>query len=103
MLELKSNCNQKVIKTVETYLPPINAEVTDFQTIYTYLRYLQNLASVANMPYVNVTLDVGAFKLVWNYSEDFQNVIIHFGDFHFMKENLKVFYGNNFIFQEGKF
>ena len=42
------------------------------------------------MPFVNVTLDVGAamnaFKVVWNYPETFSNVVIHLGDFHLMKE-----------------
>jgi len=46
------------------------------------------------MKYVNVTLDVGAamnaFKTVWQYPIRFKNVIIHLGDFHFMKENFTV-------------
>ena len=55
-------------KTVMTYLPPINSKVTEFDTIYRYFEYLQQLAAEANMPYVNITLDVGAamsaFKLL---------------------------------------
>ena len=47
-----------------------------------------------DMPYVNVTLDCGAamnaFKLVWNYPTVFDNIIIHLGDFHFMKEIFSV-------------
>ena len=81
-------------KTVMTYLPPINGKVTNFDTISQYLCYLQQLASEVNMPYVNVTLDVGAamnaFKLIWNFPDQFANVIIHCGDFHFMKENFAV-------------
>lgn len=46
------------------------------------------------MVYVNVTLDVGAainaFKTIWHYPEKFKNVVIHLGDFHFMKENFQV-------------
>ena len=46
------------------------------------------------MPYVNITLDVGAavsaFKLLWNYPERFGNVIIHLGGFHFIKENFSL-------------
>ena len=42
------------------------------------------------MPFVNVTLNYGAavnaFKLVRNYPDIFDNVVIHLGDFHFMKE-----------------
>ena len=50
---------QNLCKTVATYLPPINAKVTEFSTIFTYLEYLQNLARQANMKYTNVTLDCG--------------------------------------------
>ena len=53
---MKSIAFRKVTKTVETYLPPINSKVTDYRTIFNYLRYLQHLASDVNMPYVNVTL-----------------------------------------------
>ena len=55
---------------------------------------MQKLAEEVNMPYVNVTLDVGAAvnacKLCWNYPERFKNVLIHLGDFHFLKENFNV-------------
>lgn len=47
-------------KTVVRYLPPIESKVTEFPTIYRYLLYLQRLSREVNMPYVNVTLDVGA-------------------------------------------
>ena len=60
-------------KTLIKYLPPINAKVTEFETIKRYLVYMQKLADEANMPYVNVTLDVGAavnaYKVIWNYPE----------------------------------
>ena len=46
------------------------------------------------MPFVNITLDLGsamsAYKVVWNYPNIFSNVIIHLGDFHFMKEAFAV-------------
>ena len=81
-------------------------------TIYKYLEYLQVLASEVNMPYVNVTLDVGAAmnaeRVLWNYPLKFKNVLIHLGDFHFMKENFgvigKIVKGSGFediIFQAG--
>ena len=72
--------NKSLKKTVMTYLPPINSKVTKFDTIARYLEYPQQLAAEANMPYMNITLDVGAamsaFKLLWNYPEKFGNVII---------------------------
>ena len=71
----------KVVKAIETYFPPINAKVTDYQTIQKYLQSLQDLAVQANMPFVNVTLDVGAamnaFLVTWNDSKKFDKVIIH--------------------------
>ena len=62
--------------------------------IYQYLTNLQFLASEVNMPYVKVTLDVGAAmdaeRVLWNYPSKFKNVIIHLGDFHFMGESFGV-------------
>ena len=55
---------------------------------------MQSLAKCVNMPFVNVILDVGAAvsacKLIWNYPNVFSNVIVHLGDFHFMKEIFNV-------------
>ena len=89
-----TNPNLVIHKTVETYLPPINAKVTDYGTIQKYLQYLQNLSTVVNMPYVNVTLDVGAamnaYLVTWNAPDRLSNVIIHLGSFHFLKENFQV-------------
>ena len=90
----KTKLTSPLKKTVMTYLPPINLKVTEFDTIYRYFEYLQQLAAEANMPSVNISLDVGAamsaFKLLWNYPEKFGNVIIHLGDFHFIKENFSL-------------
>ena len=89
-----NNENTEIKKTVETFLPPITSKVTEFSTIQKYLSYLQNLSESVNMPYVNVTLDVGAaisaYKTIWNFPEMYKNVIIHLGSFHFLKENFQV-------------
>lgn len=96
MLKLREKSVNKssLKKTVESYLPPITTKVTDFKTIHQYMTYLQALANEVNMPYVNITLDVGAainaYKLLWSRHITFSNIIIHLGDFHFMKENFKV-------------
>jgi hypothetical protein len=83
--------NNTVQKTLTTYLPPINAKVTEFSTINQYLTYMQKLANEVNMPYVNVCLDLGAamnaYKFIWNFPLKFNDVVIHLGDFHFIKEN----------------
>ena len=69
--------------------------------------------NLTDMPSVNVTLDVGAAamnakRVLWKYSSKSQNVIIHLGDFYFMKENFgvigKTVKGSGFrdiIFQAG--
>ena len=46
------------------------------------------------MPYINVTLDVGAainaYKYIWNHKEEYKNAVVHLGSFHFIKENFQV-------------
>ena len=85
---------QNFKQTIETYLPPITSKVTEFTTISQYITYLQALAASVNMPYTNITLDVGAainaFKFLWSNQQSLSNVVIHLGDFHFMKENFQV-------------
>eukprot|EP00794_Sanderia_malayensis_P001334 gene1334-biopygen1064 len=51
---------ESIKKKVMMYLPPINANVTDYSTLNSYLMYMQRLADEMNMPYVSVTLGVGA-------------------------------------------
>ena len=76
LLHISTNCNK------------------DTLTINTYIKYLQGLSESTNMPYVNITLDIGAamnaYKVIWNNPDIFGNVVIHPGDFHFMKENFQV-------------
>ena len=48
--------------------PPITAKVTEFTTIIQYMEYLQSITKSTNMPYINITLDIGAainaFKVI---------------------------------------
>ena len=77
-------------ETKLTYLPPINAPITDFPTTCKIFEVIQKRAGRVNMQYANITFDIGAainaHKVLWNYPERFKNIIIHLGDFHFMKE-----------------
>ena len=63
------------------------------KTILNYMQYLQKLAEEVNMPYININLDTGAainaFKVLLNRKEEFKNVVIHLGHFHFMKETFQ--------------
>ena len=83
-----------IYKTVETYLPPMSTSINDYGTIFNLLIHPQGLAADVNMPYINLTMDVGAamnaYKVLWNFPIKFANVMLHLGDFHFMKENFAV-------------
>ena len=50
----------EIEKTSLTYPPPVNHPITDFATIYKVFEIIQNRARKANMPYANLTSDVGA-------------------------------------------
>ena len=90
----KQNFKGDIKKTIVTYLPPIAAKVTEFETIYQHLSYLQELSLSANMIYVNITLNIGAamncYKVIWNYQYQFSDIVIHPGDFHFIKEHVLI-------------
>ena len=81
-------------KTSKTSLPPLTTKVTEFATIQKSLTYLQSMAASVNMPYVNVTLDVGAAinacKAILSLPNQYQNIVIHLGSFHFLKEHFQV-------------
>ena len=81
-------------KTVITYLPVIHAQITEYATVVEYITQAQKLADQVNMQYVHMTLDVGvaakAFHATWNYAEEFNNVIIHLGDFHLFQKILEL-------------
>ena len=46
------------------------------------------------MPYVSLTLDVGAaintWKQIWNCPELYRNVLIQLGDFHYLTDNFAI-------------
>ena len=91
---LKHREVKELRKNVISYLPPITSKVTEFETIVNCMEYVQKLSEESNMKYVSITLDVGAamnaYKTIWNYPDKFKNVVIHLGDFHFIKENFEV-------------
>ena len=65
-------------------------EFTEFSTIKKVFEILIDRAKRANIPYINVILDVGgalkAYKVLWNCQDEFNSIFIHLGDFHFIKE-----------------
>ena len=96
LMNIWNKHSTNLIKTTETYSPPIWSKVTDFSSIHKYIEYLQSLARSVNMPYTNITLDVGAaineYKFLWNTNDMYDNVIIYLASFHFIKENFQVRY-----------
>ena len=72
-------------KTMITYLLPMHKPITEYDTVVEYLHQVQEMAHQVNMPYAHLTLDVGAaaktYHVLWNFTDEFENVIIHLGDF----------------------
>ena len=60
-------------------MAPINLKMTDFSTIFAYFDYLQKLAVDVNMPYVNITPDVGAavsaYRALWSQPSQYENIV----------------------------
>ena len=54
-------------KTVITYLPPIHKPITENDTVVEFLHQVQEMAHQLNMPYVRLTLDVGAAAHIMFY------------------------------------
>ena len=58
------------------------------------MEYFLKLSKAMHMKYVNITLDIGAamnaYKFLWEKLEQFSNVVIHIGDFQYLKEDFKV-------------
>ena len=76
--------------TMITFLPPILHPITQYSTVIECIRQSQKLASASNMKFTHITVDGGAamkfFHVVWNNLDEFNNVLIHLGDFHAMME-----------------
>ena len=85
--------SMSIMKTLETFLPPIISKVTDFKTFIKYMIYLRH-GKEDHMPYINITLVVGAainaFKVIWNHPMLFDNIVVHLGDFQFIKKFFNV-------------
>ena len=94
------------------YLLPLLTPINKGNTIYKIFEIIQKRAIKMNIPYANITFDIGAgmnaFKVLWNYPEKLSNIVIHLGDFLYMKEGFilmaKLIGGSGFedvIFQAG--
>ena len=72
---LKNRVKEEYENTKLTYLPPTDASVTDFGTIYKLSEMLLLRSGKLNMPYVNLTLDtwvyVNAYWVLCNYSNKY--------------------------------
>ena len=73
-----------------TFLPPILHPITQYCTVIECIKQSQKLPSASNMKFAHITEDGGAamkfFYVVWNNPDEFNNVLIHLGDFHAMME-----------------
>ena len=98
LLSQRAETSETLKKTSETFLTFITTKVIEFASIKKYLTYLQSMTGSVNMPYINVTLDVGAaindYKTIWSLPNQCHNIVIHLGSFHFLKENFQVSFEN---------
>ena len=73
---MKEECEKAKL----TYLPPIDASITDFGTIYKLFEMLLLRAGKVNVPYVNLTLDARAYvnvnRVLCNYPDKFSKISI---------------------------
>ena len=62
---------ESLTKTILTYLPSLSTRITEGNTIYKIFKIIQKRAIKMNIPYANITFDIGAamnaFKVLWNY------------------------------------
>ena len=74
--------------TMITFLPPVLHPITQYSTVIECIKQSQKLASASNMKFTHINIDGGAamqfFHVVWNNPDEFNNVLIHLGDFHAM-------------------
>ena len=98
LLSQRAETSETLKKTSETFLTLITTKVIEFASIKKYLTYLQSMTASVNMPYINVTLDVGvainAYKTIWSLPNQCHNIVIHLGSFHFLKENFQISFEN---------
>ena len=77
---------KKDTETILTFFPSICRTLTDLGTVCETIHRSVRLSKLSKMLYTHITVDIGAaekyFKVKWNNPTDFQNVIIHLGDFH---------------------
>ena len=85
---------KKDTETILTFFPSICRTLTDLGTVCETIHRSVRLSKLSKMLYTHITVDIGAaeknFKVKRNNPTDFQNVIIHPGDFH----GIMQFFGN---------
>ena len=73
-----------------TLLPQILNPITQYSTVIECIKQSQKLASASDIKFTHVTVDGGAamkfFHVVWYNPHEFNNVLIHLGDFHAMMQ-----------------
>ena len=89
-MQQKAMADIAVQKKQMTYLPPVNSPITEFVAKWRIFEIIQEQAKEKNMKYASRTLDIdaalNAFKVLWIYPDKFKNIVIHLGDFHYMKK-----------------
>jgi len=68
------------------YCPVIGSSATEFSTVYTLLKYAQNVAVKTGQPDIVVTFDQAIYakaqEIIWSTNGEFSNVVVRMGAFH---------------------
>ena len=68
------------------YFPMINGTSTDYNTVYTFMKQVQQMMSSLGQKYSVVTLDLAIYmktkEIQWRHPEEFDDTVIRMGGFH---------------------
>ena len=76
------------------YCPMINGTLTDYNTVYTFMKQVQQMMSSPGQEYSVVTFDLAIYmkakEIQWRHPEEFDDTVIRMGGFHIALNYLAV-------------
>ena len=87
-----------------TFLPPIRYPISNYTTVLECIVKSQKLARASNMNYTHITVNAGAAAkfyhiivvIIWNNPVEFNDVLIHLGDFPGMMEFFSIMHWKDY-------
>ena len=78
--------NKRAPQTTVGYCPMIPASSTEYSTIYTVMKQVQNMMEALNQRYSVITFDLAIYmrakEVHWRLPDEFKNTVIRMGGFH---------------------